>query len=227
LGADKIPFRTWLGIFCVLLPIFLILFISIPSGEITQTIDLPAIEFPLSDYRTQGEAPVSAMQEPRQLVITFPKQIRLGDTRNVKLILDIPPTAGSEGTPSSTSSGLADIYQDNNLVAEARLDLPGFEVSPFGELSSPIAPGKSLNLNWEISPNQKGIYAGNLWFYINIFPKEGGEKERQALFAVPLHIQCSPIFGLSTTTMRGFSGVLFLLGAGLIISSVFKKQKNH
>lgn len=226
MGAGKISFRSRLGIFLILLPIILILYISIPAGAVTQTIDLPVIEYPLSDYRAQGETPVAVLQEPRQLVITIPKAVRLGDSRNARLILLVPQADDHPAASSPpTSSGLADIYQDNNLVAEVRLDLPGFAISPSGELSSPLSAGNDLTFTWKIKPHQAGSYRGNLWVYINIFPKAGGEKERQALFAIPVQISSSSILGVSTTAVRWSCAGVFLLGMGLVVSAIFQSKK--
>jgi|WetSurMetagenome_2_1015567.scaffolds.fasta_scaffold346131_1 hypothetical protein len=226
LAVGKIPFRTWLGILFVFLPVSLIIYFSLPAGQVQQTIDLPPIEFPLREFRVDGQAPSSILHEQRQVVITFPEFIRLGDSQKIGMILIPQSNAGIDETPIPLpKSNLPDIFQTNHLVAEARLDLPGFLISPYSEVSSPIVTGQSSVFNWEVKPREQGSYSGNLWFYVNIVPIAGGEKERATLFAFPIKIKCSLFLGLSTTTLRRLAAGIFLLGIGLIITPLFKRKK--
>jgi hypothetical protein len=225
LAVGKISFRTWLGILFAFLPISLIIYLNLPASQVQRTIDLPQIEFPLSEFRVNGQAPSSILHEQRQVVITFPEFIRLGDSQKIRMIFTPHSNTGTAEAPlPSTTSNLPDIFQTNHLVAEARLDLPGFLVSPYTEVSSPIATGQSLVFNWEVKPKEQGIYSGNLWFYVNIVPIDGTEKERATLFAFPIKIKCSPFLGLSTPIIRWSAGGVFLFGIGLIIAPLLKRK---
>ncbi|HSV85879.1 MAG TPA: hypothetical protein VLH85_04850, partial [Levilinea sp.] len=128
--------------------------------------------------------------ETRLLTIEYPHSLRVGDADLVHLSFEvdqegrIPPTPQTGGTPLDDEIiEVTDLYDTHNLVLEARLDLAGMQIAPQASISEPLRRGQALTFYWSISPSQPGTYRGNLWVYLNLVPKGGGELERIALVA--------------------------------------------
>jgi len=169
---------------------------------------------------TQFSSP--SLQERRLAVLEWPSSIHVGDSDVLTLTLDVDqaglltPTAQIAGHKvTGTAVFIPDLYDTYNLVAAARLDLAGVQVSPQGMVSQPMRPGQKIFFSWSISPTQLGQYRGTLWLYLNLVPKNGGNPDQLTLLAPQIQIESVSVLGLPGPVAR-WSGV-----AGTGLSFVF------
>ncbi len=163
-----------------------------------------------------------ALQERRLAVLEWPSSIHLGDSDVLTLTLLVDQTG--KLTPTAQIGGhkvtgeavyIPDLYDSYNLVAAARLDLAGVQISPQGMVSQPMRPGKEIFFSWSISPDQLGQYRGTLWLYLNLVPKNGGNPDQLTLLAPEIQIDSVSVLGLPGPMAR-WGGV-----AGTSLSMVF------
>jgi hypothetical protein len=161
------------------------------------------------------------LHEQRLMSIEWPSSIRVGDSDIIRLTLE----ADKQGqiTPSVEVSGhqllgkeisIPNLYDIDNIIAEARLDMAGLNISPDGAVRQTMLPGQTLIFYWSISPNQAGSYRGTLWVYLDLIPKSGGEMDQRTLIAHRIDIQSNTVFGLPATTARWFGA------GGAMLSSI-------
>ncbi len=105
----------------------------------------------------------ATLQERRLAVLEWPSSIHVGDSDvlTLTLLVDqagrLTPTAQIGGHKvTGEAVFIPDLYDTYNLVAAARLDLAGVQVSPQGMVSQPMRPGQKIFFSWSISPTQLG-----------------------------------------------------------------------
>jgi hypothetical protein len=193
-----------------------------PTRLPTQVMSIPTQTSPL------------ALQERRLAVLEWPSSIHVGDSDVLTLTLQIDQSGNL--TPTAQISGhkvtgetiyIPDLYDTYNLVAAARLDLAGVEVTPQGMVSQPMRPGQKIFFSWSISPDQLGRYRGTLWLYLNLVPKNGGEPDQLTLLAPQIEIESVSVLGLPGPVARwgGVAGSSLSLVFGFpFIESLLKKM---
>jgi hypothetical protein len=163
----------------------------------------------------------ASLQEKRLLSIEWPSSIRVGDSDIIRLTLQVD-TQG-QVTPSVEVSGhqllgreisIPNLYDTDNIFAEARLDMAGLQVSPDGSVRQTMQPGQTLVFYWSLSPSQAGTYRGTLWVYLDLVPKTGGVMDQRTLIAHRIDIQSDTVLGLSAATARWFGA------GGAVFSSI-------
>jgi len=137
------------------------------------------------------------------LTLEFPPVLRAGDADVVRLTLEVDsqgnltPTAEING---NTTTGevivIPNLYETHNVLAEARLDMAGMEVSPAGIVSETLLPGQKLLFYWSIRSGEVGKSRGTVWFYLRFGQKDGSPESRQALSAQVIEIETQTFFGL-------------------------------
>ncbi len=165
--------------------------------------------------------PQPAVAESRMLTVEFPPQIRAGDSDLIRLTLEVDElgnlTAAAESAGNVTQGEeiqIPNVYDTHNIVAEARLDMAGVQVNPFGAISESLRPGQTVTYYWSVRAEDVGIYRGTLWFYLNFVPLDGGPAQRQALSAQKIEIEAVNFFGLKAQPAR------FLGAAGTLVSAI-------
>jgi len=146
----------------------------------------------------------AALPESRSLRLEWPSAIRLGDAGVIRLTLEVDgqgnPTPAVGSTASALRSGAAQIpnlYATHNVVAEARLDLPGLQVMPPEAVNEPLRPGQPVTFYWRVSPWREGIYRGQVWLHLRFIPLDGGAESRQAVSVQPIAIKAVTFLGLT------------------------------
>ena len=163
----------------------------------------------------------ASLQEKRLMSIEWPTSIRVGDSDIIRLTLEVDQQG--QLTPTVEISGhrivgreisIPNLYDTDNVFAEARLDMAGLQVSPDGAVRQTMLPGQTLIYYWSISPTQPGTYRGTLWVYLDLVPKTGGEMDQRTLIAHRIDIQSNTVLGLSAVTARWFGA------GGAVFSSI-------
>jgi hypothetical protein len=135
------------------------------------------------------------------LTLTYPVQIRVGDSDFVRLVFD-------------AGDGQQNIFETHHVVAEARFDVSGMQSTPSELVSQTLLEGQTVSFNWRVNPTEVGIHQGTIWFYLRFVDKVSGEESRVTVSAWVVEIEAIDFLGLS-------AGVIRILGvAGLIIGGV-------
>ena len=178
----------------------------------------------------------ATLQERRLAVLEWPSTIHVGDSDVLTLTLQVDqaglltPTAQIGGHKvTGEAVYIPNLYDTYNLVAAARLDLAGVEVSPQGMVSQPMRPGQKIFFSWSISPSQLGQYRGTLWLYLNLVPKNGGETDQLTLLAPQIQIESVSVLGLPGPVARwggmAGTGLSFVFGFPFLESFLKKLWK--
>lgn len=196
-----------------------------PTSQLQPTFVFPPTPGTLPTGQPQPtSAPTGqpSLQEARTLTLEWPPVIRAGDSDIIRLTLEvdelgnITPTAEIEGhVVTGETIIIPNLYDTHNVVAEARLDLAGIQVSPAEMSSQTLLPGQRVMFYWSIHPEDIGKYIGVVWFYLRFVPLDGGPETERAVAAQQIEIQVVSFLGLKAVPAR-------ILGAvGGLLSSVF------
>ncbi len=187
----KRKLRFFLTLLTLLLSGILLGWAYAPPKEISRSVTL------------SGQAD-SVSLAPRQLTVRYPPKIRLGDSGRVTLRLD----AGAASSPS--------VYEKYTLVAQAKLEAAGAEVSPPETIREAMPSGKPVLFYWHIRPPEAKSYQGTLWLFVEFIPKNGAPSFQRAFLAKPLEVEGRALWGLSAPRARllGSAGALLSLILG-------------
>jgi hypothetical protein len=167
-------------------------------------------------------APPPAILESRRLTLEYPPKIRTGDSDVIRLTLEVDtlgnltPTAEIQGNLiTGQVVQIPDLYDTDNVIAEARIDLAGVEVRPSEEISEPLLPGQSVTFYWSVRPDTSGTFRGTAWLFLRFVDKVSGIETEKAISAQPLQIEATNFLGLNGSIARTAGGVGSLIGAVL------------
>lgn len=192
-----------------------------PAGE-PEPFPTPTSEFliPVTGGGGPEPTPMPAIPESRRLTLEFPAQIRAGDSDVVRLTLEvddlgnITPTAQFEGNVvTGEVVEIPDLYDSHNVIAEAKFDIAGVQISPPDLISQTLSKGQSVSFYWSIRPEDPGTYRGTVWFYLRYVDKVSGEESRRAVSAQIVEIEAVNILGLPANLVRTAGGVGSVIGA--------------
>lgn len=219
-----------------------------PAGaqEPSSTQAVPIPPTPTSEFLIPntggGEAeptPMPAIPERRRLTLEFPARIRAGDSDIVRLTLEvddlgnITPTAQFEGNVvTGEVVEIPDLYNSHNVIAEAKFDIAGVQVSPPELISQTLSRGQAVNFYWSIRPEDPGTYRGTVWFYLRFVDKVSGEESRRAVSAQIVEIEAVNVLGLPANLVRTAGGVGSVIGAIVgfpffedIVKFIFRRRR--
>ncbi len=169
-----------------------------------------------------GDAPtpLPAIPEKRRLTLEFPAQIRAGDSDIVRLTLEVDdlgnltPTAQVPGNVvTGETIEIPNLYDTHNIIAEARFDIAGLQVSPPDLISQTLSQGQSVTFYWSVRPQEKGLYRGTVWLYLRFVEKVSGEESRRAVSAQIVEIEAVNFLGFPASVVRTVGGIGSLVGA--------------
>lgn len=164
--------------------------------------ELPTSAVPVS-------TPQPALPERRRLTLEFPPQMRAGDSDVVRLTLEVDDLGGI--MPTAEIAGnivtgkvveVQNLYETHHVIAEARFDIAGMEISPADLSSQPLAQGQSVTFYWSIRPPGTGVYRGTVWLYLRFVDKQNGEESQKAVSAQLVEIEALNLLGLSGNFAR-------------------------
>jgi len=211
-----------------------------PAASSTQE---PIVAAPTQDQSShQPETTVvPALPERRRLTLEFPPQIRAGDSDRVRLTLEvddlgnITPTAQVEGNVvTGDVIEIPNLYETHYVVAEAKFDIAGVQISPPDSISQVLEQGQSVTFYWSVRPEESGVYRGTIWLYLDFEDKSSGEKTQKTVSAQPVQIEAVDFFGLSANFSRGTGVIGSVVGAVVgfpffedIVRFIFGRRKKR
>lgn len=210
---------------------------SAPEAPAAPVPTQPAPEEPPSLIPPPAQAP--AIPERRRLMLEFPAKIRAGDSDVVRLTLEVDdlgnltPTAQFEGNVlTGEVVEIPNLYETHNVIAEAKFDIAGLQISPPELISQTLTQGQSINFYWSVRPTEVGVYRGTIWFYLRFVDKVSGEESRRAVSAQIVEIEAVNFLDLPANLVRTVGGVGSIIGAVVgfpffedIVKFVFKRRK--
>lgn len=147
--------------------------------------------------------PPGAVQ-PRILVLTWPRVVRLGDSG--RITLDVLPD------PASSTTLTVDGVQPN-LMVDARLEIPDARLlPPPGLVSQTLLTGQSLHFEWRVAPYRATEINGVAWVYYRFVVSETGQQEQVLVAVKPVQMQVVSLAGLSAGVVRAAGWVGVVLG---------------
>lgn len=180
----------------------------------------PLEEPPLVPEPTQQPAPPPAIPERRRLTLEHPSRIRAGDSDVIRLTLEVDDLGNI--TPTAQFGGdvvtgevveIPDLYETHNVIAEARFDIAGLQVSPPDLVSQTLSRGQAVSFIWSVRPTEAGTYRGTVWFYLRFVDKVSGEESQITVSAQLVEIEAVNLLGLPTNFVRTAGGVGSVIGA--------------
>ena len=210
-----------------------------PASVLPTQLSTTAIAPTQTSPQEPAATALPAIPEQRRITLEYPSQIRSGDSDVVRLTLEvddlgnITPTAQFEGNVvTGEVVEIPDLYATHNVVAEAKFDIAGLQVSPPDLISQTLSKGQSLNFYWSIRPTDVGIYRGTIWFYLRFVDKVSGEESRKAVSAQVVEIEAVNVLGLPVKLVRTAGGVGSVIGAVIgfpffedIVKLVFRRRR--
>lgn len=182
-----------------------------------------------------------AIPERRRLTLEFPPQIRAGDSDIVRLTLEVDDLGNV--TPTAEVGGnvvtgepveIPNLYETHNLIAEARFDIAGMQVSPPGLSSQPLSQGQSVTFYWSVRPDGVGVYRGTVWLFVRFVERSRGEESQKAVSAQTVEIEAANFLGLSADLARSFGIVGSIAGTVIgfpffedIMKFIFKRRSRR
>jgi hypothetical protein len=180
-----------------------------------------------------------AIPERRRLTLEFPEQIRAGDSDVVRLTLEVDdlgnvtPTAQFEGNMvTGQVVEIPNLYETHNVVAEAKFDIAGLQISPPDLISQTLSKGQTVNFYWSVRPTEVGAYRGTIWFYLRFVDKVSGEESRKTVSAQIVEIEAVNTLGLPAKLVRTVGGVGSVVGAVIgfpffedIVKFIFRRRR--
>ncbi len=161
--------------------------------------------------------------EQRQIHLDFPAWIHLGSSGIARLTFSLADSQGT--TTPDPSIGAQSVFNQYQVMAETRLDLPGFTIQPAGIVSEALLPGQKVSFYWNLSPLKSGRYHGTLWFYLHYYPLAAGTEVRAAVLAQPVEIVVGDFLGLSKPWTLGLGMLSAVLGLWLLFPSLIALLK--
>lgn len=189
----------WLGLASVFLAISLPLLVWGFWPPRRETVTLPLLP-------ADG---MPSLPEARTIHLMFSSVMRAGDAQIVELNL----SADGEAEDNR-------LYEEYNVIVEARLDLPFADVRPADVVSTALVEGGAATFYWEVNPRDVGELRGTVWLYLRLVPKAGGDETRQPVSAQLIGIRSKSVLGRTGSQARAAGVVGLIVGLALGILSI-------
>lgn len=155
------------------------------------------------------------MMVSRQVVLDWPKSMRIGDTDEIILILKPVESGTSTQNPSFVS---IDIYSIYNIMAEARLEMAGITSNPANPVRESMPIGQTVKYKWEVNTNRVGLFTGKVWLYLRLLPLDGSTPNQVPIFIREVRLQTSSLLGMNETVAYIVAGVGIVVAIVIVYS---------
>lgn len=160
-------------------------------------------------------AGMPALPEARTIHVTYAPVTRLGDSQVVELNLSADGGLGG-----------ANLYEEYNVIVEARLELDGADARPADLVSAALAEGASPTFYWEVTQREVGEARGTMWLYLRFAPKAGGEETRGPVLAQLVSVRSKSMLGRTGSEARVLGVVGGLVGLMLMVLAARRSPKS-
>ncbi|MFZ0533471.1 MAG: hypothetical protein WAM09_09845 [Anaerolineales bacterium] len=170
---------------------------------VVQSISPSEMQIPSS-----GEPPIPSILESRQVILEWPASMRIGDNGIITLIFE--PIQKDAPSPDPQAE-LTNVYNNYNLMAEARIEAVGIKVDPANPTRESMPSGQSVKFKWQVSVEQAGSYNCNLWLSLRFLPLDGSQASQVPIYVHEVEIHATSLVGMSGPVGRllGGMGIIF------------------
>lgn len=210
----KRSISNWIGVLIFFVSLFFLLWTVWPIKTVSRQISFkpgelqvrfPSSGMPITDNK-EGDIHYMAFQDTKNVILEWKPVVRKGD--HSKIILKF---AGNNDILANNDLGnsIEDLYKVFKVNAVARIEIPGIGINPSGLAGQVLPQDHDIEFAWKIIPIKQGIYQGNAWFYLQLFPILEGDFIEQAVSAQAFQIKVISLLGLNIYIWRvvGFLGI--------------------
>ncbi len=169
----------------------------------------------------EGEGGKPLSMPVRQVKLEWPESMRIGEVQQIQL--DFEPVAGAQANDSGR--GYGDIYTQYNLMAEARYEGAGVNVSPGGATRESLPPGSIVRFSWRVSTKEAGSYTGRVWLSLRYLPLDGSEAAQAPIYIQDVRIKITSLLGLDESKAYVIGGLGVATGLVLTYEEVISWVK--
>jgi hypothetical protein len=174
---------------------------------------------PAAMYRSVGSL-TPAQADDWKMEFSYPRVVRRGEAIEMRVTLEQPPPAGPtqlemENPSYQTNVNNSMTKEPGHSIVSFRLEIPGIQVEPVGEVSQRLDPGKKAWFLWKARVEGTGLYPGTIWIHLVSVPDASPANDGRRLLAAPsLEIRVIDLLGMGVfqTTVLGIVGLI----AGMI-----------
>ncbi len=179
---------------------------------------------------TQGLTPTPYVEE-RMLELEYPVEMKKGDSDVLRLSLVY--TGDGYSVTTEFDDHTVDVQEvpleyepGYALMAAARLDGAGFDLSPEGEQEQAVQPGKDVTWRWSINPQSAGRHRLSVTLVLRWVAEDDPQtvlREEQVLNKA-LEVRVTSFLGMGRTPalLTGLAGLL--LGSGMMLGTVVLRR---
>ncbi len=166
---------------------------------------------------TNMQAATPTILDTRQVVLDWPTSMRIGDEEVIILVFE--PVL-NDALSSNPQGRFSDVYNNYNIMAEARFEVAGINVNPANPTRESMPSGHVAKFNWQINVEQAGSYHGNVWLSLRFLPLDGTPASQEPIFVREVDIHAVSLFGLNAPLVRVLGGVGIILSVLIIFDDM-------
>jgi len=169
-----------------------------------------------------GISPLSnfAQDQPYgKLIIEWSTRLRVGDIYEIRLRLVMDNSKDSlnsnEHAASKLKNGLLNDHASQKklgFLIESRLDIPGMQYQPTGNVREALYPGQQVKFLWTLRPPDAGDYRGTIWVYSKPLSLNSTSQERSVLGTQRIEMRVVELIGMEGKTARILGSVGCIVG---------------
>jgi len=157
-----------------------------------------------------GGAARLVFPEELQVQLDWPTWLRENEIGQVHLFVDT-------GMDATLLNGDLNIYDRYTMSLETRLEFPGVQVAPPGNVSQPLPEEGAIQFDWNIRPNERESPSGTLWLHLDFIPRSGGSIQHRLLMAQQVNLRTVNLLGINMVTAQVLGIVGVVIGVVLWI----------
>lgn len=235
-GVQRLLVRLFPGIFLFLVSMVILAWGTLPPENLTKSVSVPpsAIFLPKLGEAGNGSTALPVLSEERRLALHWPPVLRPGDAGMVILSVEPYESSGLNSGPADPAQDSENLAGTHNILAEARLELPGLQVSPTSAISQPMLAGRTVTFRWEVQAVRVGEYSGTVWLSLRFLSLEGNVAADRPVSAQVIDLRSEGLLGLSGSAGRYLGSAGLLTGVFLCLNAYWpemgkrlKAGKNH
>lgn len=174
---------------------------------------------------SNGQATIPSILDTRQVVLEWPTSMRIGDVEVITLIFEPIP---SDTTSSIPQGEFTNVYNNYNIMAEARFEVAGISVNPANPTRESMPSGDPVKFNWQIKVEQARYFHGNVWLSLRFLPLDGSHPSQVPIFVREVDIHAASLFRMGGPLARLLGSVGIILGVLIMFDdmiSLIRKRK--
>jgi hypothetical protein len=221
-GERLVRFQQLLTILILIVSLVFVLWGFWPLGHSVRILQISPDD--LSPDPAHGTiSPASKVNSVGQLVLQMQPVIRKGESSKIQLTLE-NDQKGISPSDIRLISHAGHSFEAYRILAEARLEVSGVEVSPSDSLTQSWIPGQPAVFSWNLDSSETGLYQGTVWFTFRFLPIAGGSEIQKTISAQRIEVKSIDLLGWGSPWARFLGGIGIVLCGLSGLAMVFIKK---